>query len=62
MRIAIDTMARHVEKAACDGGCKRRCLTNSIAWKHRQLINVDQAIERAIEEKRFRRNGDVFNV
>lgn len=48
---ALDVMARavarHVHKAACPGGCRRRCLSRSTPSKYRSAVTVDQAIEEA---------------
>jgi len=45
---AIDTMgaaiARHVHRGQCDGGCRRRCVTQVTSGKHRKLATVDDAL------------------
>ncbi len=60
MRIAIDTIVRHVARNACDGGCKRRCIRNSIAGKHRALISPDAAIEQAVNRGLIHQRGDIY--
>ena len=42
------SIARHVHKQACEGGCVKRCVSRSTASAHRQLATVDDAIEHAV--------------
>jgi hypothetical protein len=61
-RNAIKAMAMHVSRGACKDGCKRRCVTNAIASRDRQLLDVDEVIKAAIDQKRLQREGDIFRV
>lgn len=47
---AIGQAARHVLRGNCEGGCKRKCITNAIASKHRKLVDIDVVISRLVAE------------
>lgn len=50
-RRAVTTMAgaiaRHVHRGRCDGGCRRRCVTQVTSGKHRKLATIDDALDEA---------------
>jgi hypothetical protein len=41
------SIARHVHRGACEGGCTRSCAARSTAGKHRKLVTIDEAIAEA---------------
>jgi len=49
---AVDTMgaaiARHVHRGRCDGGCRRRCVSQVTSGKHRKLATIDDALDAAV--------------
>lgn len=54
------SIARHVHKDGCDGGCRRRCVTQATASKHRQLATVDDAMDEAVGRGWIIRDGDTI--
>lgn len=40
-------IARHVHRGKCDGGCRRRCVTQATASKHRKMATIDDALDEA---------------
>lgn len=51
----------HHEAGDHDGGpCVQRCLSRAIASKHRQLVTVDEVVDRAIADGYIVRDGDGF--
>lgn len=63
-RRALDAWAkaigRHVVKGACEGGCKRRCLTRSVPGKYRDHVTIDTAIDEAVELGWIAVDGDTY--
>jgi hypothetical protein len=53
-------IAAHVTKAACEGGCRRRCVTNAIAWKYRQNVSIDEISATAIGQGLLAWDGDIL--
>ena len=47
---AIGNAARHVQRQKCEGGCKRKCITNSIAGAVRKQVDMDILFARLIAE------------
>ena len=47
---AIGQAARHVQREKCDGGCKRKCITNAVASKHRKMVDMDIVLSRLVAE------------
>ena len=61
---ALDAMtraiARHVHRGTCDGGCRRRCASRATTGKHRQLVDVDRAIDEAETLRWIVREGETI--
>lgn len=53
-------IGRHVAKEACDGGCKRRCLTRAVPGKYRDHVTIDAAIDAATEAGWIVVDGDTY--
>ena len=47
---AIGQAARHVQRVSCDGGCKRRCITNAVKSKIRKIVDMDIVLARLVAE------------
>ena len=61
---AIERMAkaigRHVHREQCEDGCKQRCVSRATAGTDRALAVITDAVDRAIELKWIRVDGDAF--
>jgi hypothetical protein len=40
-------IGRHVHRGGCEGGCRRRCVTQATKSAHRKLATVDDAVDEA---------------
>ena len=47
---AIGQAARHVQRENCEGGCKRRCITNAVKSKIRKMVDMDIVFPRLVAE------------
>jgi hypothetical protein len=54
------SLARHVHRNQCDGGCTRRCVRHSTASKHRQLATFDDAVAVAVREGWITLDGEII--
>ena len=53
-------IGRHVHRGQCEGGCNRRCVQRAPAGRDRALALVDDAIDRAVELRWIRADGDAY--
>lgn len=51
---------KHVHTAKCDGGHKRKCITNAIASRDRQEVSGDEVIARLLETGVIEAEGDGY--
>ncbi|MGI8939933.1 MAG: hypothetical protein ACR2JF_17290 [Iamia sp.] len=54
------TVARHVHRARCDGGCRRRCVTQACRSTDKKVATVDEALDRATVEGWVEVDGDTI--
>ena len=47
---AIGRTARHIQRDRCDGGCKRKCITNSLSSGLRKQVDIDILLSRLVTE------------
>ena len=57
---ALGCIVRHAGRCAHDGGAKKRCLQQATNPKKRGLFDIDDVLERAIEDGLLHLDGDVY--
>jgi histone H3/H4 len=54
------SIANHVGRRTCEGGHRRRCLTQAIAGRDRAVVSIDDAIDEAIRRGFIAADGDAY--
>ncbi len=56
----VDTIVKHVGQNACQGGCKKRCLTLQLAGRDRKVYPVEAVVAEALVQGWIREEGENY--